>query len=92
MEDVTQDDLADDLTEDRGDAIQLNNHRTGWNLLTRLWDQQEEVRKVFIMMNYGFNMTRKPLDFSRREFGIRKNGKRGKMPMTRDEWCSVGLQ
>ena len=58
MEDVTQDDLADDLTEDRGDAIQLNNHRTGWNLLTRLWDQQEEVRKVFIMMNYGFNMTR----------------------------------
>ena len=56
MEDVTQDDLADDLTEDRGDAIQLNNHRTGWNLLTRLWDQQEEVRKVFIMMKYGFNM------------------------------------
>ena len=56
MEDVTQDDLADDLTEDRGDAIQLNNHRTGWNLLTRLWDHQEEVRKVFIMMKYGFNM------------------------------------
>ena len=56
MEDVTQDDLADDLTEDRGDAIQLNNHRTGWNLLTRLWDHQEEVGKVFIMMKYGFNM------------------------------------
>ena len=56
MEEVTQDDLADDLTEDRGDAIQLNNHRTGWNLLTRLWDEQEDVRKVFVMMNYGFDI------------------------------------
>ena len=77
------------LAAEKSKKIQLTNHVTGWNSLTRIWDEHPEHKQILQAMEYDGQVP--PLDFSFRAFDP-ENGSKGKCPVTAEEWQKVGIQ
>ena len=77
------------LAAEKSKNIQLTNHVTGWNCLTRIWDEHPEHKQVLQAMDYDGQAP--PLNFSFRAFD-QENGSKGKCPVTAEEWQKVGIQ
>ena len=77
------------LAAEKSKKIQLTNHVTGWNCLTRIWDEHPEHKQILQAMDYDGQAP--PLNFSYRAFDP-ENGSKGKCPVTAEEWQKVGIQ
>ena len=91
MGNQSKEERVGELALQKSQKIQLQNHKTGWNALRRLWGHPEH-QKALRLMGYAVRcQVHVPLDFSHQHFDL-ENGSKGTMPVLISEWRRVGIQ